>query len=61
MKNLMNWTWKLIVISALLVACSETPSEFGIFEQHADIGECALPGNFVFHPEKDLYSIIGSG
>lgn len=61
MKKIMSRLLALVFVSAFLITCSEEPSEFGLFEQHADIGECALPGNFVFQTEKDLYSIIGSG
>ena len=63
----MKKTLSLIVMSALfssilLTGCAEkATSEFGIFSKHADIGECALPGNFMLHPESGCYSIIGSG
>jgi TolB protein len=61
-KIYMNTGLLLFVMSGILVGCStKENAEFGLFEKHADIGECQLPGNFISHPEKNFYSIIASG
>ncbi len=61
-KNLLKLSFLLLVVSAIFVGCSQQEtSEFGLFEKHADIGECQLPGNFILQSENNLYSMIGSG
>jgi len=41
----------------LLTACSETP----VFENAADVGNCKLPGSFVYDKDQDMYTLTGAG
>jgi len=41
----------------LLAACSGTQ----IFENASDIGNCKLPGNFVYDKATDVYTLTGAG
>jgi len=50
---------KVLFMLALLFlfACSGTP----IFENASDVGNCKLPGNFVYDKDKDVYTLTGAG
>jgi hypothetical protein len=41
----------------MLTACSGTP----VFEDAGDVGNCKLPGSFVYDKDKDVYTLTGAG
>lgn len=47
----------VMLLSFLLTACSRTY----MFEDACDIGECKLPGSFVYDKDKDVYTLTGAG
>jgi len=44
-----------------LTALPQTPEPIGVFEGHGDVGAVRNPGSATFDPERQTYTITGSG
>lgn len=58
---------RVFALAALLLLCSIAPvtkanaQSLGIFESHGDVGEVLHPGNVVYNPAQQTYTVSGSG
>ena len=48
---------QFIFMLFLLTACSSKP----VFKNACDVGNCKLPGSFLYDRDKDVYTLIGAG
>ena len=49
-----------LAIAAVPLPCTQA-GEIGVFAEHADVGQCGLPGSVDFDAARQVYRVKGGG